>query len=454
MDSLRQLPSVDRILSDKRIQELIQLFARDPVLATVRDVLACKRAEALEGHATPGLDHLVEIVIETVTRDARPRLRSIVNGTGVIIQTNLGRAPVSEESARAMAEIAMNYSNLEFDLDLGERGSRASLLEPLLCTLTGAEAAIAVNNNASALLLALAALTAGREVVISRGQLVEIGGGFRIPDVMLQSGARLVEVGTTNRTYARDYVEAITEATGALLRVHASNFRVLGFTHDTSLKELVDIARSRQVAVIDDLGSGTLLDTAQFGLAHEPTIKESVATGADVVSFSGDKLLGGPQAGILVGQKSAIDRLRRHPLARAVRLDKASIAGLEVTLGHYHRGEAVTKIPLWQMIATPLAEIERRVLVWSTALVASGHNVAVEPSESAIGGGSLPGETLPTRVLAIIPGNHGASALAKRLRQADPPLVARIERDRILIDPRTVFPHQDAIVLHHLLQNI
>ncbi len=454
MDILRNLPSVDHILSDNRVREAVARFKRDPVLATIRAVLAQARHRARETGEMPDLELLVDLVIDAVALDARPRLRRLINGTGVIIQTNLGRAPVSEEAARAMSDIAMHYSNLEFDLELGERGSRASLLEPLLRALTGAEAAIVVNNNASALLLSLAALTAGREVIISRGQLVEIGGGFRIPDVMQQSGARLIEVGTTNRTYARDYVEAINGATAALLRVHASNFRVVGFTHNTSLKELVEIGRSREIAVIDDLGSGTFLETAQFGLAHEPTIQESVAAGADVVSFSGDKLLGGPQAGILVGRKAAIDRLKSCPLARAVRLDKASIAGLEITLRHYQRGEAIEKIPLWKMIATPVTHIERRVRAWSVALSAAGKNVTIELSESAIGGGSLPGETLPTRVLVITPGPRGASALAKQLRQADPPLVTRIEHDRVLIDPRTVFPDQDPIVLHHLLQNI
>ena len=454
MESLRHLPGVDSVLSDSRIEELIRQHTREPVIAIVRDVIARQRIAARSGEPVAPLNQIVDLVIGEVAQELRPRLRGIINGSGVIIQTNLGRAPISEEAARAMSRIATNYSNLEYDLELGERGSRATHLEPLLCTLTGAEAAIAVNNNAAALLLALAAVAAGREVVISRGQLVEIGGGFRIPDVMLQSGARLIEVGTTNRTYVRDYVDAMRESTGALLRVHASNFRVIGFTHEVSLKEMVNIARTRDLSVIDDLGSGTLIDTAQFGLAHESTVQESVATGADIVCFSGDKLLGGPQAGILVGRKSAIDRLRKHPLARAVRLDKASIAGLEVTLGHFHRGEATTKIPIWQMIAMPVSQIERRAQSWCEALRSAGHRVSVETSESAIGGGSLPGETLPTRVLAVESGAHRASAFARILRQADPPLVSRIERDRVLIDPRTVFPHQDSIVLHHLLQNI
>jgi L-seryl-tRNA(Ser) seleniumtransferase len=448
MASPRGLPSLDRLLGHARLGRL----PRGLAVAAGRRALAAARAAVLAGGPAPDLEALARQIADDVDAAARPRLRGVVNATGVVIQTNLGRAPLSRAAAEAMAAVAAGYSNLEYDLERGERGSRTTHLEPLLAELTGAESALAVNNNASALLLALAALAREREVVISRGQLVEIGGGFRIPDVMRQSGAGLVEVGTTNRTYARDYAEAIGDRTAALLRVHSSNFRVVGFTHEPALAELVELARQRDLLLIDDLGSGSLLDTAAYGLAHEPTIQESVAAGSDVVCFSGDKLLGGPQAGILVGRGRAIDQLKRHPLARAVRLDKASIAGLEATLQHYRRGEATVEVPVWRMIATRLDALERRATAWAAALPAAATlEASVERSSSAVGGGSLPGETLPTCVLALRASGRSADELASQLRHLDPPLVARIERERVLLDPRTVLPDQDTTVEGHLL---
>ncbi|HEV8633254.1 MAG TPA: L-seryl-tRNA(Sec) selenium transferase [Chloroflexota bacterium] len=448
---LRSLPSVDRLLAHPEVAALAGSHARPIVLEAARRALAAAREAARTLGQAPSLDRLAAALADEVRRAERPSLRPLINGTGVIIQTNLGRAPVSGEAAGAMSAIATGYSNLEYDLEQGERGSRTVHLEGLLRQVSGAEAGLAVNNNASAVLLALAALARGREVVIARGQLVEIGGGFRVPDVMLQSGARLVEVGTTNRTYVQDYADAIGPETAVLLRVHASNFRVVGFTHEVGLAELAKLAGERGLLVVDDLGSGSLLDTSVYGLAHEPMVGESVAAGAEVVCFSGDKLLGGPQAGILVGKKDAIDRLKRHPLARAVRLDKASIGGLEATLRHYARGEATQAIPVWRMIATPLDRIAARAEGWRGALAAAGIDAEVVASESAVGGGSLPGETLPTRALAVTPGDS-AEALARRLRRADPPLVARIERDRVLVDPRTVLPEWDTAVRDHLLQ--
>jgi len=301
-----------------------------------------------------------------------------------------------------------------------------------------------VNNNASALLLTLSALAHDREVIISRGQAVEIGGGFRIPDVMRQSGARLVEVGTTNRTYVRDYEAAITPDTVAIMRVHASNFRIIGFTESPTIHDLGRLAHERGLLLLDDIGSGCLLDTTAFGLAPEPTVAESIAAGADLVLFSGDKLLGGPQAGIIVGRSELIARLRRHPLARAVRMDKASIAGLAATLHHYLRGEALTKVPVWRMIAMPLGDIERRARRWARAI---GEPAGVVDGRSMIGGGSLPEESLPTKLVAI--GGDGAhvSELARRLREGTPPVVARIERERLLLDPRTVRPADDRALI-------
>jgi L-seryl-tRNA(Ser) seleniumtransferase len=343
-----------------------------------------------------------------------------------------------------MTAAGRGYSNLEYDLETGERGSRYDHVESLLCRVTGAEAAIAINNNASALLLVLSALAQGREVVISRGQLVEIGGGFRIPDVMAQSGAILVEVGTTNRTYPRDYESAITETTVALMRVHASNFRVIGFVESAALSDLARLARERGLLLLDDLGSGCLLDTRRYGLMQEPTPQESIAAGADLVMFSGDKLLGGPQAGIIAGKRDLIARLRRHPLARALRMDKSSIAALNATLLHYVKGEAEREVPVWRMIATPLPQLGARARRWARLM---SNGATVVDGRSMIGGGSLPEESLPTKLVAIPGASAALEALAKRLRTGGPPIIARIEDNRLLLDPRTVDPRDDAALI-------
>jgi L-seryl-tRNA(Ser) seleniumtransferase len=436
----RSLPSVERILSHDNVRTLTN--GGDASLATglVRQALDSARAAIAGGAQPPTVEQLVESVLGLAATVLEPSLRPVINATGVIIHTNLGRAPLSDEAIEAMAAVSRGYSNLEFDLEAGERGSRYTHLESVLTRLTGAEAAIAVNNNASALLLTLSALAQNREVIISRGQAVEIGGGFRIPDVMAQSGARLVEVGTTNRTYLRDYEAAITEQTVAIVRVHASNFRIIGFTESPPIDELGALARQRGVLLLDDIGSGCLLDTTQFGLIPEPTVAESIAAGADLVLFSGDKLLGGPQAGIIAGKRELIAQLRRHPLARAGRMDKASIAGLTATLLHYLRGEALSKVPVWRMITTPLPEIERRARRWSRAI---GHGARVSDGRSMIGGGSLPEESLRTQLVAISGDGAYISELARRLRLGSPPVVARIERDTLLLDPRTVRPEDD-----------
>lgn len=436
----RDLPSVDRLLADPRVAALAVERGHDPVASLAREVLEGYRAAIASSAALPA-----PTVVEAVLARAetlRPSLRSVVNATGVIIHTNLGRAPLSRSASKAVERASAGYSNLEFDLDAGERGTRFSHLDTALCRITGAEAGIAVNNNASALLLALAALCRDREVIISRGQLVEIGGGFRIPDVLRQSGATLVEVGTTNRTYVRDYAEAITERTAAILRVHSSNFRVVGFTEQPSLSGLASLARERGLLLLDDLGSGALLDTRAYGLAPEPLVQDSVRAGADVVLFSGDKLLGGPQAGIAAGRTEVIEAMRRHPLARAVRIDKASIAALAATLDHYAKGEAEREVPVWRMIALPLASIEARAERWADA---GGTAATVEACESTVGGGSLPGESLPSAA-CVLTSPSGAEAFATALRAADPPIVARIHEDRVWLDPRTVHPSEDGHV--------
>jgi L-seryl-tRNA(Ser) seleniumtransferase len=352
---------------------------------------------------------------------------------------------LSDEARSAMDAVAVGYSNLEYDLDTGRRGSRYVHAEEILCRLTGAEAALVVNNNAAAVLLILMALAQGREVIISRSQLVEIGGGFRIPDVMRQSGARLVEVGTTNRTYVRDYEAAITEDTAALMRVHRSNFRLVGFTHEPALAEMVALAEARGILLFDDLGSGTLLDTAPYGLAHEPTMQESITAGAPVVSCSGDKLLGGPQAGIILGRAELIARLKKFPLTRALRVDKTTLASLQATLRHYLLGEAVEKVPVWRMISTSQEMLRERAEHWARELQGRGVPSRVVPGHSTVGGGSLPGETLSTHMLALE--LAAPDTVAARLRAGEPPVIARIEDDRLVFDPRTVLPEQEAVLL-------
>ncbi|MFQ6015228.1 MAG: L-seryl-tRNA(Sec) selenium transferase [Anaerolineae bacterium] len=447
---LRKLPSVDQLLRLKAIQGLEKEHGHQVVVEAVRTAIEEARQAILSGEKAPARAALVEAVGKQVDRLVRPTLQPVINATGVIIHTNLGRAPLSQEAMAAMQEVGGGYSNLEYELEAGERGSRYIHAAELLRRLTGAEDALLVNNNASALLLILATLAEELEVIISRGELVEIGGRFRIPEIMAQSGAMLVEVGTTNRTYQWDYEEAITEATALLLRVHHSNFRMQGFVHQTPLAELVELGQEYGVPVVDDLGSGTLLDTATFGLAHEPMVQESVERGADLVCFSGDKLLGGPQAGIIVGRQRLIKRLKRHPLARALRVDKTTIAALQTTLLHYLQEEVTERIPVWQMIAASLPDIEARAEKWKRELKETGYHCQVVDGQSTVGGGSLPGETLPSKVLAIAV--ESPHELSHRLRQGSPPVVGRIEGELLLLDPRTVLPHQDELLMAALRQ--
>jgi L-seryl-tRNA(Ser) seleniumtransferase len=440
----RDLPSVDRLLLDERLRRLLEREPRALVVQATRETLDDARAGLRDGGWPHALDELPALVEERVRRATRPRLRPLINATGVVIHTNLGRAPLSDEALAAATAAGLGYSNLEYDLAAGARGSRHELVTHLLRRLTGAEDALVVNNNAAALLLILSALAVGREVVISRGQLVEIGGGFRVPDVMRQSGATLVEVGTTNRTYVADYEAALGERTALLLRVHASNFRVVGFTHAATLDELVALGARVGLPVVDDLGSGALLDTARFGLAHEPMAQESLAAGAELVAFSGDKLLGGPQAGVIVGRAAAVARLKKHPLVRAVRPDKLTLAALGATLAHYVRGEAEQRIPVWRMLATPVEALEAR----ARALAGELAGARVVETRSTVGGGSLPGETQPSRALALDAAD--AERLARALRQAETPVIGRIEHERLLLDLRTVLPEQDGPLLSAL----
>jgi len=445
----RQLPSVDKVLADERLKPVAQTFPHERLVAIVRQELERAREAIVAGKPAPPFGKIVTSVIAQAQALASTTLRPIINATGVILHTNLGRAPLSAEAITAMEAVSRGYSNLEFDLETGARGSRQVHITSLLCQLTGAEAALVVNNNASAVLLGLTALARRKEVIVSRGQSVEIGGGFRIPDVMRQSGAKLVEVGTTNCTYISDYEQAITPQTVALLRVHSSNFRITGFATEVSLEELVALGKRHNLPVLDDLGSGCFLDTTRYVLATEPMVQQSVVSGATLTFFSGDKLVGGPQAGIIVGKKEFIARLEKHPLARAVRIDKIRLAGMIATLIHYLKGEAEVKIPVWRLISMPLGEIDRRAKKWAQAL---GNLARVIEGEAMVGGGSLPGGTLPTRLVAIgsRQDHRVAQEWSRRLRQLGVPIIGRVSEDVLLLDPRSVLPEEDEIVLNAL----
>jgi len=452
---LRGLPSVDAVLRQPDIAALAGSFSRELLVEIIRAEIESERHRLRSETASPpsegsALGDVVTGVLRRAEAVRQPSLRPVINATGVVLHTNLGRAPLSAAARLAVQQAATGYSNLELDLEAGERGSRHAHLEALICAVTGAEAALAVNNNAAAVLLALAEVAVGREVIVSRGQAVEIGGGFRIPDVLRQSGARLVEVGTTNRTRIADYASAIGAETGALLHVHTSNFRVIGFTETVSVSALAALGHERSVTVIDDSGSGCLLDTARFGIGgalREPTVQESIAGGTDLVCFSGDKLLGGPQAGIIAGKRELVQRLKRHPLARALRLDKLAIAALSATLLHYRLGEAEREVPVWQMIGAPARSLEDRAHRWLVSLTDAGARAAVVREESAIGGGSLPGVTLPTFVLTIEPRHSSVEAAAAHLRGRHPAVMARIAGNRLLFDPRTVLPDEEDALL-------
>lgn len=448
--SLRDLPAISRLLEFSLADALIGEYGRPLTTDALRAALDNARTALQAGQTVDISPNALLQNAQTLLKTwLEPTLQPVINATGVVLHTNLGRAPLSSSAIRAMEAVARNYSNLEYDLEQGKRGSRLTHAEELLCRLTGAEAALVVNNNAAAVMLVLAGLASRRRVLVARTQLVEIGGSFRVPDIMKQSGARLVEIGTTNRVHLRDYEQALREQPiRAVLRAHRSNFRLIGFTTEPTLEEIVQVAHAHNIPVIDDLGSGVLLDTRRYGLGYEPRVQDSLAAGADIVCFSGDKLLGGPQAGIIVGRKLLVDKLKKHPLARALRVEKTRLAALMATLQHYLKDEAERTIPIWQMIAAQPKTLRSRAAAWAEALGA-GEVIA---TESAIGGGSLPGETLPTFALALRV--KKPAALAARLRAASPPVIARIQDDLLLFDPRTVFPEQEAALLRVLKETL
>ncbi len=449
MPSLRDLPSVDQLLQQPLVSSWITEFGRPLTLDALRQSLSEARADYAHTTRVPELQALLDQAQHILQDWSTSSIRPVINATGVILHTNLGRAPLSRAALQAIQDVSSGYSNLEFDLARGQRGSRLVHAETLLQRLTNAEAALVVNNNAAAVLLLLSSLARRRNVVISRTQLVEIGGGFRIPDVMTQSGAHLYEVGTTNRVHPDDYQAAVNDASPALImHAHRSNFRLSGFTSEPGLAELAEIAHHAGLPLVDDLGSGALLDTASFGLGHEPTVFESLAAGADLVCFSGDKLLGGPQAGVILGKADLVARLKKHPLARAIRADKLCLAALSVTLLHYLKDEALQEIPIWRMISASLESLQQRVDSWRVVLGVG----EVAHSQSTVGGGSLPDETLPTVALAIsVP---SPNRLLDQLRQCQLPVIARLEDDRVLFDPRTILPEQDSQLLASIRQAI
>jgi len=442
----RQLPSVEQLLQTPVAAGLLKAYGRPATLEALRYTLEEAREGIRAGRETPfspgELLTLTQVRLTTLTT---PTLRPVINATGVIIHTNLGRAPLSAAARQAILEAAHSYNTLEYNLEPGKRGSRSIHAQKLLKQITGAKAATVVNNNAAAVLLTLTALTQGREVIISRGQLVEIGGGFRVPAVMAQSGAKLVEVGATNRTYLRDYEQAINQETAAILVAHHSNFKIIGFSAEPELDELGALAHQHGIPLLHDLGSGSLLDTSVYGLSHEPTVAESLAAGVDVLCFSGDKLLGGPQAGIIVGRQELLQHIKTHPLARAVRPDKLCLAGLSATLLHYLKDEAIREIPIWRMIAFPENDLKRIARRWAKRWSRNGIPARAIPGNSTVGGGSLPGATLPTWLVALQ--HPHPAALAAQLRAAKTPVIGRIENDQLLLDPRTVLPEQEKPLL-------
>ncbi|MBT8367295.1 MAG: L-seryl-tRNA(Sec) selenium transferase [Deltaproteobacteria bacterium] len=444
---LRMLPGVDQVLEDSKKDPYFDGIPKAVVVNSIRQTLSSRRnqilaADQIIAEHSLSDSRIMELVKEASAKAMTPNLKPLINATGVVVHTNLGRSLLPAEVIENLAQIAGHYSNLEYDLGAGKRGSRYSSVEDILCEISGAEAGVVVNNNAAAVLLCLETLARGKEVIVSRGELVEIGGSFRVPDVMAKSGGTLKEVGTTNRTHMKDYQNAVDENTALMLKVHRSNYSVIGFTAEVSLKELVELGTKHGLPVMEDLGSGTFIDFSKYGLVKEPTVQESVAAGVDVVTFSGDKLLGGPQAGIILGKKQVVDRIKQNPLARALRIDKMTLAALETTLRLYRdEDQAIRLIPTLKMLTMDLSELTNRATRLANDLNAIGGSrleiTQVELSSKA-GGGALPLLKLPSKCLRIRIQSMSANKLEKNMRQNSPPIIGRIEDDGFVIDPRTL----------------
>ena len=449
---LRKIPSVDDILTRHEIMDLLKVHPRHVVVEAIRKGLGQLRKKILQKEPPESAEDLFSfeklypLFQKEIELQIQPRLRRVINATGVVIHTNLGRAPLHPSAIEHLIEVSKAYSNLEYDLDRGERGSRYAHVEEILCRLSGAESALVVNNNAGAVLLVLNTLAEGKEVIVSRGELVEIGGAFRIPDVMKRSGALLREVGTTNRTHFSDYQKAIGPQTALLLKVHTSNFRVMGFTSEVSLQDLVQLGREHQLPVVDDLGSGCLIDLTRYGLEKEPTVQETIKTGVDAVTISGDKLLGGPQAGIILGKKKFLDLFKINPLTRALRIDKLTLAALESTLLLYlDEKRAMEEIPTLGMLSLDTRKLKRRakrLLKRLSGIMEKGVTFALKEDVSQVGGGALPLQELSTIVVAVKPLSVSVNSLEENLRKGDPPIISRINKEELILDMRTVFDEE------------
>ena len=445
---LRKIPKVDELLRSESLADALRLYGDHAVTEAVRAELDALRQGILQQQITsmPEQGVLCQQITKRAQRASLPSFRHVINGTGILLHTNLGRACLSEKAARAVYDASKAYSNLEYDLATGKRGSRYSHVEDILCRLTGAESALVVNNNAAAVLLVLSALTQGGQVPVSRGELVEIGGSFRIPEIMESCGAQLKEVGATNKTHLYDYERAINEHTRALMKVHTSNYRIVGFSETPALSDLVELGHRHGLPVIEDLGSGCLVNLEQFGIHGEPTVQDSLKAGVDVVSFSGDKLLGGPQAGIILGKKQYLDILKKHPLNRAMRVDKMTLAALEATLQSYEQG-AAEEIPVIGMLSAKEDALRQKAALLASLLTEAGISVDIVPTEGRVGGGSVPNQVLPSYAIAL---DGNVEALEEKLRLGIQPIIGRIHEGRYLLDVRTLFEKDFPIILEAL----
>ena len=454
----RSIPKVDVLLENPDIVTLIENHHRDVVVDVIREEIDKLRNFIKENDDINLIEEKINNLIENIKISTEKvysyNIKKVINGTGTILHTNLGRAIISKKHADYLSEVVTSYSNLEYNLEEGKRGERYSHFEKLICKITGAEAAMAVNNNAAAVMLVLSSMAAEREVIVSRGELVEVGGKFRIPDVMKSSNAHLVEIGTTNKTHLEDYEDAISENTGAFLKVHTSNFKILGFTESVSIEELCKLGREKDIPVIEDIGSGVLIDLSEYGLEYEPTVQDSIKAGVDVVSFSGDKLLGGPQAGIIVGKKKYIDKMKKNPLTRAFRIDKFTATILEMIFHEYlNEEDAIKNIPVLSLITKDLKEIEKNANALFNK-IENLENVAdinVEDTFSQIGGGSLPAERIKSKSVTIMPKNISTQSLEAKLRAGKNPVVGRISEEKLILDMRTVLEDEIDILAQKLI---
>ncbi len=449
---MRKLPQVEVLLSNPQLKEANERYSRPLVAEAIDRILSSAREQIARGGEAPSCDEIICRIIRDLDENWPGFGSPVINATGIILHTNLGRAPLPQAALDAINRLLGRFSVLEYDLKSGKRGRRAQTLERLLCILTGAEAALVVNNNAAAVLLILVALAHGREAVVSRGELVQIGGGFRVPEIMEQSGVTLKEVGTTNQTYLADYKKAVSANTGLLLKVHRSNFTLRGFTNEVSIAELVRLGKECNLPVVYDIGSGAFFDTREYGLDYEPTVPDAIKEGADIVCFSGDKLFGAAQAGIIVGKTKYVEKMRSHQLLRAIRIDKLATTALETVILLYLNKQAKNEVPAWKMMEIPAGEIGRRAKALAERINSGGVSAETKPGLSVVGGGSLPDESLPTHVLAVKP-EISLEDFSLRLRTGTPPVIGRIEDERFLFDLRTVFPDQEEVLLQKILES-